>query len=182
MYTKSGRQENLDLARMLAILSVILIHTVEDVEYMQVLNGTLNIPIFRCVLEIIMFIAGRSGVFIFCMLTGALMGNRNIDNIKEHYINRVAPMIITTISWTIIYRLFYFFHNNMNYDLLNIKEGILEIALLNIKISNHLWFMPMIIGIYITMPFINILMKNLDDRQIILFITLNTIFVLHYQH
>lgn len=176
MYTKSGRQENLDLARMLAILSVILIHTVEDVEYMQVLNGTLNIPIFRCVLEIIMFIAGRSGVFIFCMLTGALMGNRNIDNIKEHYINRVAPMIITTISWTIIYRLFYFFHNNMNYDLLNIKEGILEIALLNIKISNHLWFMPMIIGIYITMPFINILMKNLDDRQIILFITLNTIF------
>lgn len=176
MYTNSRRQENLDLARMLAILSVILIHTVEDLEYMQVLNGTLNVPLFRCVIEIFISILGKSGVFIFCMLTGALMGNRNIDNIKEHYIHRVVPMVITTISWTIIYRLFYFFNNNMNYDLLNFKEIVLEIALLNVKISNHLWFMPMIIGIYITMPFINKLIKNLSDRQIILFIILNTIF------
>jgi surface polysaccharide O-acyltransferase-like enzyme len=170
------RLQNLDIARTIAILMVILIHTIESVEYSKVLYGTTSVSLIKWGIETTLFIIGRIGVPIFCMLSGALMGKRKIENLSEHYKGRVLPLIITTAIWIITYRIFYFFLNGMNYDILSIKSIILEIIFLNPTIANHLWFMPMIIGIYIMMPFINKLIQHLKSREIYIFVILNCIF------
>lgn len=172
----NNRLQNLDIARSVAILMVILIHSVESLEYSKVLYGTISISLAKWGVETTLFIIGRIGVPIFFMLSGALMGKREIENITEHYKNRLLPFVRVTIVWILIYRIFYFFLNWTNYDILSIKNIILEILFLNPTIANHLWFMPTIIGIYMMMPFINKLILHVKVKHIFIFVILNCIF------
>ena len=170
------RDTKLDVARTIAILMVLLIHTVEDLEYSIILNNNLHISNIKWFIETLLFIIGRIGVPIFCMLSGALMGKRKIDNLKEHYKYRVFSMMRVTIIWMIIYRILFYFLYDKNQELLNIKNIIKELVLFNPSTANHLWFMPMIIGIYIMMPFINKFIQNLNNSELYIFICLNIVF------
>lgn len=170
------RELNIDIARTIAIIMVLLIHTVEDLEYGKVLCDNLHISNIKWFIETILYIIGRIGVPIFCMLSGALMGKRNIENLKEHYKIRVLPMMRVTIIWMLAYRVLFFFLYGNNEDLFNIKSIIMELVLFNPSTANHLWFMPMIIGIYIMMPFINRLIQNLKTKELYVFIILNILF------
>lgn len=65
MKINNEREVNLDYARDIAIIMVLLIHTVEDLEYGKILDGSLYLSNLKWFIETLLFIIGIIGVPIF---------------------------------------------------------------------------------------------------------------------
>ena len=102
----------------------------------------------------------RWGVPIFVMISGALFLNGNIP-LKKIYTKYVLRMVIAYIVWSFVYVCF---------SQGNIISRIADM----IKGHYHMWFIFMIVGLYICLPFIQSLVK--DDRTTKYFLLLAFIF------
>lgn len=88
------------------------------------------------------------------MLTGYLLLDKNIDNDEsavKFYKKKLIPIIITTEIWIVIYTIFYAIYNKEG---VNLEKLIRRVCLMEFSPGN-MWYMPMIIGMYIAIPFVN---------------------------
>lgn len=96
----------------------------------------------------------RLGVPIFLMLTGALVLNRTFtdnDSIKKYYKENVGGILITTEFWYLIMFLY------LSWDSGQSLDGILLNALfVNQRSFGSMWYMPMILCVYIILPFFSV--------------------------
>ena len=102
----------------------------------------------------------RFAVPIFVMVSGALFLNpdKNID-IKKLYKKNILHLVIVYVFWTVIYSIYNVYNNDMSMNMTNIiKDAVLESYY-------HLWFIPMLIGIYICIPIVRTIVKN--NKEII---------------
>lgn len=152
--TSKNRIDYLDIARTFAIISVVLCHAVELIYNINV-EGWLDLSIQSKIFKTIGFTVGRLGVPIFLFLSGYLLLNKKYDNdddVKKFYKKNLIPLILVTEVWIIIYNLFISIYNNKNFDTYSLVKEMLfieEVPLMN------MWYMPMIIGIYIAIPYIS---------------------------
>lgn len=144
------REAWLDYARIFAILCVVCCHAVENY-YGPVVSGKERIDLIPWIVENTLFIFGRLGVPLFLAISGTLLLNREKD-IFSFYKKSVFPLIITTEIWTI----FNYFFAFILYDKPFSVTGLLkQILFLDDSPLSHMWYMPMIIGIYIFAPFLS---------------------------
>ena len=173
---KKERIQGYDIARSFAILCVVLCHSVEmaysNVPYLYLGQAS---QIFR----IIFFTIGRLGVPIFLFLTGALTLKKQIDtdeDVLRFYKKNLIPLLITIEIWNVLYNLFLSIMNkNFSFNIL--LENLFFLK--QVDISN-MWYMPMILGMYIAIPFIAKVVKNFSVKTIkipILFIFLSSFFL-----
>lgn len=151
-----------DILRSIAILLVVLCHSVEST-YTDVLVLSNKSQIFR----IVTFTFGRLGVPIFLFLTGALILNKKFDSdddIKKFYKHNLLSLFITVEIWIVIYSIFYqLLYHNFN----------LELFIRNIFFDKkfdmpNMWYMPMIIGIYVALPFLSKIIKKFSLKILII--------------
>lgn len=139
---------NLDIERVLAIMCVVLCHSVELIYNMDFKAWT-TLSSKAQIYRTIMFTIGRLGVPIFLLLSGYLLLSRKYENdedIFKFYKKNLLSLLITTEIWTVIYNIFFCFYNKSSFNVTDfIKEAIFvkEVPIMN------MWYMPMIIGIYI---------------------------------
>lgn len=138
----------LDGIRCIAILLVILTHATENI---YVLNDTLvNEPTWY--MAVFFHSLGRIGVPFFLFLTGFLLLDRSYDEVQviQFIRKRWLGIVIATASWILLYDIFlrFYLHQHTNIGLV-VKE-ILMVRNVNMP---HMWYMPMIIGIYLFVPF-----------------------------
>ncbi len=152
----------LDTARAFAILMVLLVHAAENLYVMNParLNG---MSLASSTFAVIAFTAGRLGVPVFLFLTGYLLLDRNFDEraCRKFWKKNWLGMLITTEVWIVIYDIFLPLAHFAPFQKLGFIEDVLLIHQVRM---GHMWYMPMIIGLYICIPFAARALHRLDYK------------------
>ncbi len=162
----SERKTELDFARTIAIIFVVLNHVVEKVFPItagNIASMSLELKFF----VFLLFTIGRIGVPIFLFLTGFLLLSRdyNVENTISFYRFKLLRLVIVWEVWILLYNLFLWWFNNISIDFFKIICNALFISEVGMM---HEWYMPMIIGVYIFIPHISNMLKHTSNKIVIL--------------
>lgn len=165
MYNYNNRIQWLDITRCIAISLVILNHSVEEI-FIKYLYGNVPTSTSNTIFMCSVFTLGRMGVPLFLFITGALMIKRDYtrtDTIINFYKKYVIPLIVITIIWIFLYNLFnlLFFHRTVS-----IISIILQLLFLKGNDMPHIWYMYMVIGLYLVLPFMSTIVNSYSDKII----------------
>lgn len=163
------RQYYLDILRAVAIISITLNHAVNRsyANYSGQMAEFFSIPLWSTMLKTVVTVFSKIGVPLFMMITGVLIMNKKMDSkedIKRFYRHNLLSLLITTEIWyVLIYWYLVFFGNNNileNRGIWGTIGGMFETMLFQNQVTfDSLWYMPVIMCIYTTIPFV-ILAKN----------------------
>ena len=156
MKKEGQRNINYDIIRVIAIILVILCHSIEIIYFSKVSNLSLKSNLFYFISHSI----SRLGVPFFLFLSGALLLSKDFEkeeNIKKFYKYNLLNLIIVCEIWYICYYLLDIYVFNKTFYL---KDFIPVLFFLKQYPLAHAWYLPMIIGIYITIPLVSIIIKK----------------------
>ena len=152
---------NLDFIRVLSMFLVIVIH-VSNIYSRDIINISTTSYFFATLFNAI----ARVAVPLFFMISGALLIGKDHDD-EKNYIKRIKKLVITLLSWTIIYYVWDIFIMGYNKPLI---ATLFRTSFAPIKA--HLWFMYALISIYLILPFVRKIFKNTNSNEDKLFIYL----------
>lgn len=153
-----------DITRTLAIFCVVLCHCVETIYAMS----SKNISFKSKIVMGVSFTIGRIGVPLFFFLTGALILRKTIEkdeDVLTFYKKNLIPLIVTNEIWVIIYNLFFYLAKQT--DKLTLTNIIKELLFLKQVPAPQFWYMPVIVGIYIAIPFVAKIVKTFSIKSLI---------------
>lgn len=155
-YSKLGenRVAFIDLLRAIAILGVVMCHVVVgkiydfNAEYINGISG------WESFFAFFVFTLGRLGVPFFLMISGYLLLDREYDEkaYKRILRNTCLRLLIVTEIWLIIYNIYGYIMNAAPFSWVDIGCQLLFLRLGVQNQFSHVWYMPMIIGMYLTIP------------------------------
>lgn len=142
---KEKRIEYIDLLRIIATIGVIIIHvSTQNIELIGVNSFKWNIYIIYDSIF-------RWCVPIFVMISGTLLLSKKYD-FKKLYFKKILRIVTAFIFWAIIYAIMLRNKENAYFIIRELLVG-----------KYHMWFLPMIIGLYIMTP---ILKKIVESEKI----------------
>ena len=159
--TTKPRLFHLDLLRTVACLSVVMIHV--SAEF--VVRGTTG-PDFW--LGNLFDSISRAAVPLFVMISGALMLDGNYEFTKKKWLKHIGRMIVFYIVWSTFYYLIFNQPWNGNFSPKNALGQI-------ITGHYHLWFVPMIIGLYLIVPLLRAWVNEKNIRSVEYFLLLSAV-------
>jgi surface polysaccharide O-acyltransferase-like enzyme len=186
MENSKQRIINLDLVRTFAILFVILCHSVEIIysrtklEWVYFINLFVykNVEGFSRLFMIIIYTIGKLGVPLFLFLTGTLILSKKFNtdkDILDFYKKNLLPLVIVYMVWTVFY---YLFINLGNLKDVNIFYLIQEMFFLKSSTMPHMWYLPMIIGIYIALPFMSKIVHSFSKKSIYVLLSIMSFYLI----
>lgn len=141
------RLVSLDLARSIAIASVISMHINE-----MTLTGLARSAAVSF---------GSLGVPVFCMLTGYLMLDRDYrsaEGIRRFVMGNLLPMFVALEAWNLIW----FAIGAMTGSPIPVEQAV-KVALFLGDFNGGFWYVPMIFGIYLGLPLLANLICYLSE-------------------
>ncbi|KAA9022279.1 acyltransferase [Niallia endozanthoxylica] len=154
----------LDWLRVIAITMVVTIHIsggIVQVNYFDAPTNWLAANFYESI--------SRSAVSLFVMISGAvLLGDNREFQYKPFFTKRMSKLFIPLIGWSMIYYGYQVFAEW--YPSFSLKEFI--VLFLTNGVSGHFWFMYMMIGLYLTVPIINVFIRHAKKRDIEYFLIL----------
>lgn len=160
MPLNSKRQYYLDVARVMAIFAVVLNHAVKR----GFSDGS-------DVLRAALWILSNLGVPLFLMITGALILNKPMDSaadVKRFYKRNLLPLLLTTEIWLALTYWFKILFDGA-YPILYTQGlgaalwGMVKTMLFLDQVTfASMWYMPMILCLYTTLPLLAILKNKLS--------------------
>lgn len=155
------RKINIEFMRIMAIFFTVVIH-VSNIfirSYGKISNMSFLVADFFNAVA-------RVCVPIFFMISGALLIKG--EYVKDKYLKRIKKFIIILVVWSIIYYVVGVVRGGDN----NIIKGIVYSFFNTEYTSKHLWFMYAIIGLYIALPFVQRMCKDMTREEENLFLIL----------
>ena len=165
----------LDFLRAIAICCVIITHSCERVYTLNV-QAISQYPMWREVFALLMFTVGRLGVPIFFFITGYLLLDReyNYNKTLLFYKKNLLGLLLTTEIWIIIYNIFNAWFYSRPIELTTIIKNMLFLKQTEMS---HMWYMPVVIGIYLLVPFVSNALKNMDKRLFLIPMTIVSLYL-----
>ena len=153
------RIEWIDLVRAIAILTVLYIHATDGI-YIISSDAIMQYTLFSRIFQFASLFIGRIGVPFFLMITGYLLLDRSYDDerVRKFWDKSCKGLVIVTIIWAAVYTVILQFVAVNNASVNPVEAG-------NLFFS-HMWYMPMIIGMYLSMPFVASALKHFDRQTI----------------
>ena len=156
--TKQSKIFYLDLLRAMACAIVVMFHSTG--EYGDVYSVDFWASnIFEAF--------ARIGVPLFVMISGALMLNEDYEYTPRKLKKHVLKMVSFFVIWSAIYCVKFVFNGELS------VWGILADF---IKGPYHLWFVPMIVGLYLILPLLRLWVKKENKKQVEYFLILSLLF------
>lgn len=156
----------LDYARCFAIICVVFIHSVERIYVEYDAHEIANLAASSLWFRNIAFAIGRLGVPLFLAISGYLLLDRDYssaDKIFKFYKHNLLPIVITTEIWNVIYDAIIFIDNGkFDFEVL-----IRDLLFFKTNQMGNMWYMPMIIGVYIALPFVANAIKTLKQKRLL---------------
>ena len=154
-----NRVEWIDFIRAIAILTVLYIHATDGI-YIISSDAIMNYTIYSRIFQFASLFVGRIGVPFFLMITGYLLLGRPYDDerIKDFWNNNCKKLVIITIIWAVIYA--------VSLQIVTVGSGQVNYAEAGALFFSHMWYMPMIIGMYLSMPFVSNAVEQFSPRTI----------------
>jgi len=152
MRKQKERNSALDIIRIFALLCVISVHFfLNNGFYSQPMAGK------RMFIMTIMRTSFMVCVPLFITLTGYLMNKKSLS--KKYYfgiIKTIGIYILASIACII----FKYFYLNIDYSFISAIKSIL-----NFSAANYSWYIEMYIGLFLLIPFLNILYNNIPSKK-----------------
>ena len=154
------RVEWIDLVRAIAILTVLYIHATDGI-YIISSDAIVNYTLASRIFNFVSLFIGRIGVPFFLMITGYLLLDRSYDNkkTKKFWSVNCKGLIIITVIWAIIY--------TISLQIVSVNSPSINPVEAGNLFFSHMWYMPMIIGMYLSIPFVASALKHFDERTIL---------------
>ena len=154
------RIEWVDLVRAIAILTVLYIHATDGI-FIISSDATMHYTLFSRVFQFASLFIGRLGVPFFLMITGYLLLDRHYDDEKtqKFWRKNCKDLVIITIIWAAIYA--------VSLQLVSVYASSVNFSEAGTLFFSHMWYMPMIIGMYLSMPFVTAALKHFDNKTIL---------------
>lgn len=152
MEKKKERVFGLDLVRVIATIFVIMVHSFGKTGFNNAnMNGISMFILLMC--RCLVFI----NVLLFIILTGYCKSNKTVS--KNHYssIKRILITYVFISIVTILFRRFYLKDYTSIYNYI--------IGVFNFSTLPYAWYVEMYIGLFLLIPFLNILYKNIDSKR-----------------
>lgn len=161
MNTGSNRSCGIDLLRIYACFSLLPFH--------YCTYGQMSTPIsFQYTNEVIKSLFGFH-VPLFLMIGGALFLSKESISIKRLYAHNIAHIVLIYVFWSAVYGVF-----DIILNIGNVKglRDLLVWFVMDIRDSHyHLWYLPMIIGVYILVPLLHVAFGNGRNPLILKYIS-----------
>jgi len=131
----------LDMLKIISCVAVVMIHVTADG------FNKMNIHSLSWSVTTILNILVRFAVPVFVMVSGALFLNpdKKLD-VKKLWKKNILNLVIVYIVWTLIYAVYAVYNRGQDVSIINILKSAV------MKSYYHLWFIPMLIGIYACIP------------------------------
>ena len=158
MLLKKERVLGLDIVRVLAIVFVFITHAIN-------IRGVLNVNqlSFKWTIYMIFRFLAMTSVPLFLLLTGYL---NNKKEISKKYYKGIVPLIFSYVVISIVEIIATAFYTHISTGApfsINIPLSIIQI--LNFSANGYAWYFEMYIGLFLLIPFLNILYDNLNDKK-----------------
>lgn len=154
------RKINIEFIRVFSIIMTIVIHVSNVYIY-----SFGNISHSDYLVAVIFNSLSRICVPLFFMVSGIFLISEKYD--RKKYIKRIVRFIIILVVWNLIY---YYFNDGWKFN--GFFTAFINSFFNPNTTSRHLWFMYAIIGIYIALPFIQNMCKNMTREHENLFLIL----------
>ena len=162
-----NRVAYLDVLRAAACLAVVMLHI--GAEYAVREPGSVDFWVGNLVDSI-----SRMAVPLFVMISGALMLDENYALTKEKWKKHIRKLALFYLFWSIAY--------TVVFGILRIKfiygKPVYAVNVI-LSIFNgyvHLWFIPMMIGLYLLLPLLRLWVKRENIRHVEYFLGLSAVF------
>ena len=150
-----------DVLRVFAIAAVVIVHASADIitEWRAVPWSGWWVANFYDSLA-------RGAVPVFVMLSGALLLPQ-VESYRDFFRKRLQRILIPFIAWTVFYLLWrkYFYEPQMG-----LQEVVRRAA--NGEVHFHLWFLYLITGLYLLVPFLRVFTAHATRRDLFYFLGL----------
>lgn len=161
----SGRLFHLDLLRVIACLSVVMIHV--SAEF--VVRGNTGVDFW---LGNLMDSLSRAGVPLFVMISGALMLDEGYAFTKKKWMGHIGRMAAFYVVWSTVYCIIF--------RVIGLVQRGEKVRMLGVftQIASghyHLWFVPMIIGLYLVVPLLRMWVKEKNIRWVEYFLLVSVV-------
>ena len=152
MNQSSARNQAYDLMRIVAALSVIVMHVTVNNMYSSPMESA------KWVGSMALNSVSHFGVPVFVMISGALFlaPNREPD-IKRIWLHNILRMSIVLIVWSVFYGVT---------DYLEYRAEPVFIVREIIDGRQHLWFIPMLLGLYMIQPILLRWLKSASVKEV----------------
>lgn len=159
--TGKGRMVHYDLLRILAAFSVVMLHSAAKFWYdIDVRSG-------RWIVANTYDALFRFGVPLFVMLSGALFLQEGYKlNLKRLYAHNILKLVAVFVFWSCIYGLWDC--ASMDWSL----AGWMDVVREMVYGRYHLWFLPMLVGIYVLLPILRVWVHNAGEKNLRYFLAL----------
>ena len=162
---KTKRELHFDILRAMACLAVVLIH----VSAPFVVDSTGQFDFWTAnALDS----AARIGVPVFVMISGALFLDENRHYTYKTIFRHVLKMAVFFLCWSLFYVMFAVAVSVFRGEGLDVGELVFKLF----EGEYHLWFVPMIIGLYAVTPLLKLWIKKENKRHIEYFLVLSIMF------
>lgn len=153
MESSKNRLVHYDLLRILAAFSVVMLHSAAQYWY--------SLPVESSEWKIANAYDAlfRFGVPIFVMISGALFLRKELD-VKRLYTNHILRLLIIYWVWSAAYGLF---------DCRVYEARYITLQIIGLELEGgryHLWFLPMIVGIYVLLPLLHSWIRHADKKML----------------
>lgn len=161
---KNDRIEWVDLLRVIAILQVVLCHALE-IGYRFNIGYMSGISIESRGFFLTAFSFGRLGVPLFLLISGYLLLDREYDyeRTRRFWVNNWLKLLMCTQIWFVIYDLFSKIVLGQQITIGKIVRDALFLEQVNM---NHVWYLPVILGLYVLIPFVANALNTFEIKQI----------------
>ena len=175
----TARLKGLDLIRATAIVLVVLNHTVEIVCGLHDVEIVNRMSVGAQWFALIAFTLGRCGVPLFFFLSGYLLLPRIFDqpSTTRFFKRNWLTLLATWELWIVIYNLMIAALNGMTLnaetafivDLHEFKFDALirEMIFVEAVGMMHVWYVGVILGIYLFIPFVARVLPSMTDKQLL---------------
>lgn len=166
----------LDVIRTIAIISIVLDHAAligYRLFYDSYFLHFEKMTNLSKIIEIAIWEFSRWGVPLFLLLTGYLILNRefeNEDKVKRFYKNNLFPLFVINEIWVILHWIIAFilekgnipfvYTQSMNEINIDIEQIVYSLLMIRRSCYPNMWYLPMIIGMYIFLPYITRIVKE----------------------
>lgn len=158
------RNYNIELLRVISCILVVCIHVsnVYSRAYGEVSGGTY-------LFSLITNCFSRVAVPVFFMISGYLLLEENVSLRKS--VHRVLHTLVVLVFWSVLYYIWNIVFWDDRYDFITLFEE---------PVKKHLWFLYAILGMYIALPFFQLLFKKMSRHLTEYFVMLWIFFLTLY--
>lgn len=157
----------IDLIRGVAICTVILIHVLQDT-YSYELDVLPYASTGRQIYELGLFSLGRLGVPLFVLISGFLLLDRHYDEEKTRrfWMKNAFGIFLSSEIWIVIYNLFLALGGAEEFSFATMVQNLLFVKEVAFS-HNPVWYLPMILGLYLFIPFVANALRSVRTRLLL---------------